>query len=229
MDRPFVYVNMATTVDGKITSATREYPRFASVADRRRMDLLRADADAILVGAGTVRADNPPLHVRDAEMRQRRRDAGRPVGLLRVLVTRSGRIAADSRFFDDDEEDGGGGRIVATIEQAPDTIATLCAGRAELWRIGRDDVDLGELLRRLRERGVSRLLCEGGGELNWGLFRDDLADELYVTIAPALLGGRNAPTLLEGDGFPMHGRRPLRLVDVDREGDELFCRYAVVR
>jgi riboflavin-specific deaminase-like protein len=227
MDRPFVYINMATTVDGKITSAGREYPRFASVDDRRRMDLLRADADAILVGAGTVRADNPPLHVRDAAMRQRRLDAGRPAGLLRVVVTRSGRIAADSRFFDDDHD--GGGRIVATIERAPDALATLCAGRAELWRIGRDDVNLAELLRLLRERGVSRLLCEGGGELNWGLVRADLADELYVTIAPALLGGQNAPTLLEGNGFPMNERRPLRLVDVNREGDELFCRYAVVR
>jgi riboflavin biosynthesis pyrimidine reductase len=90
-------------------------------------------------------------------------------------------------------------------------------------------VDLARLLSLLAERGVERLLVEGGGELNWGFVRDDLLDELYVTIAPCLLGGRAAPTLLEGDGLAMDRRRSLKLLDVRRIGDELFCRYAVER
>ena len=84
-------------------------------------------------------------------------------------------------------------------------------------------------LARLHERGVERLLVEGGGELNWALVAADLVDEIYVTIAPTLLGGSGAPTLLGGEGLPMRRQTRLRLVEVEREGDELFCRYAVRR
>jgi 2,5-diamino-6-(ribosylamino)-4(3H)-pyrimidinone 5'-phosphate reductase len=227
MDRPFVYVNMAATADGKITSAAREYPRFASAADRARMDRLRAEADAIAVGAGTLRADDPLLHVRDPASRRYRRDVlGKPAGLLRVLVTASVRIPPGSRFFDDPD---GGPCIVATVEDAPQAALEPLTGRAEVWRLGRGAVDLPALLVRLRDRGVERLLVEGGGELNWVFVQAGLVDELYLTIAPALLGGRDAPTLLEGDGLRMEARVRLRLLALEREGDELFCRYAVDR
>ena len=82
-------MNMAMTVDGKITSAAREYPEFTSATDRKTMDRLRAEADAVLVGAGTLRADDPPLHVRDPEMREYRRRSGKPDGLLNVVVSGS--------------------------------------------------------------------------------------------------------------------------------------------
>ncbi len=227
MDRPFVYVNMAMTVDGKITSSAGEHPRFTSQLDRGRMDRLRAQADALLLGAGTARADNPAWHVRTESMREYRRSLGKPEALLRVLVTRSGSIDPASRFFDDSH--GAAERIVVTVEEAPrDRLAAL-ESRAEVWKIGRGRVDLGQLLGQLASRGVERLLVEGGGDLNWDLFSGDLVDELHVTIAPALLGGRSAPTLLEGEGFPMELRRRLRLEELVREGDELFCRYAVER
>ncbi|HKQ60647.1 MAG TPA: dihydrofolate reductase family protein [Candidatus Polarisedimenticolaceae bacterium] len=226
MDRPFVIVNMAMTADGKITSAAREYPRFTSELDRRTMDRLRAEADAIVVGAGTLRADDPLLHVRTTELRDYRRRLGKPDALPRVLVTASAAIDPQAHFFDDAD---GADRIVVTVEDAPDERLAALAARAELWRLGRGRVDLRELLRRLRERGVERLLLEGGGELNWAFLRDDLVDELFVTIAPALLGGREAPTLLEGEGWPMAAQRRLRLVELRREGDELYCRWAVVR
>jgi 2,5-diamino-6-(ribosylamino)-4(3H)-pyrimidinone 5'-phosphate reductase len=85
------------------------------------------------------------------------------------------------------------------------------------------------LLRRLKGRGVHRLLVEGGGELNWAFLEQDLIDELHVTIAPRLLGGRDAPTLLEGQGLDMAGQLRLKLIDVRREQDELYCHWAVVR
>ena len=226
MERPFVLINMAMTADGKITSASREYPRFTSAYDRLGMDRLRAGADAILVGAGTMRADNPALHVRDAEMREYRASLGKPAGLTRVLVTRSGTIDPDSRFFSDE---GGGDRIVATVEETPPEVFSGVEDRAQVWKCGRGGVDLVQLLRRLREHGVERLLVEGGGELNWHFIEADLVDELYVTIAPTLLGGRNAPTLLEGEGLSMKTQRRLRLAGLHREGDELYCRYEVIR
>jgi 2,5-diamino-6-(ribosylamino)-4(3H)-pyrimidinone 5'-phosphate reductase len=226
MARPFVYINMAMTADGKITSAAREYPRFTSARDRRNMDRLRAEADAIIVGAATMRADNPPLGVRDAEMRAYRESLGRPAGLVRVLVTASAEIEAGSRFF---EPEPGGERVVATVESAdPGRIAAI-SELAEVWTLGPERVDLAELLDRLAARGVERALAEGGGELNWCLVREDLVDEIYITVAPALLGGRDAPTLLEGEGFGMELQRRLRLLDLRREEDEIYCRYAVER
>ena len=225
MERPFVYVNMAATVDGKITSADREYPRLTSTHDRETMDRLRAEADAILVGAGTARADNPALHVRSEEMRSYRRSLGKPESLDRVLVSASLDFGRDSRFFADD----GGTRIVATVDGAPAERLAALEGRAEVWRLGSERVDLVELLQRLESRGVERLLVEGGGELNWAFLEQDLIDELYVTIAPCLLGGRDAPTLLEGRGLKMAGQTRLKLIDLHREQDELYCRWAVVR
>lgn len=224
--RPFICINMAMTADGKITSAGREYPTFTSRYDRRNMDRLRAEADGLMVGAGTIRADDPPLHVRDPSMQAHRRSIGKPAGLTRVLVTASADVSPDSRFFDRSDD---GARIVATVDSAPDEHLSRLPSHTEIWRLGRDSVDLGRVLERLRERGVERLLVEGGGELNWALIDGDWLDELYVTLAPALLGGRDAPTLLEGAGLRMADRRRLRLVEVHREGDELYCRYAVER
>ena len=226
MERPFVCINMAMTVDGKITSAAREESAFASRYDKKTMDRLRAEADAVLVGAGTLRADDPPLHVRDPEMKAHRRSLGRPDGLVNVLVTASALVDPGSRFF---KGDTAAERIVATVLDAPaDRLARL-ASVAEVWTVGRGRVDLRELLRRLKSRGIERLLVEGGGELNWGFVRDDLFDELFVTIAPALLGGRDAPTLCEGEGLTMASQRRLRLVSADVVDDEIFCRYAVIR
>lgn len=226
MNRPFVYTNMAMTVDGKITSSRREYPRFTSEQDRLNMDRLRAEADAILVGAETLRSDNPSLRIRCEPMRAYRQSLGKPPGLLRVLVTASGRVDTGCRFF---TEDDGGGRIVATVAGQDDATLKSLAARAEIWCFDANQVGMAELLERLRNRGVERLLVEGGGELNWSLVRDGLVDELHVTIAPALLGGREAPTPLGGDGLAMKQRMQLKLAEVRREGDELFCRYTAVR
>lgn len=227
MQRPFVYVNMAMTADGKITSARREYPTFTSDEDRRNMDRLRAEADAVLVGAGTLRADDPPMHVRDEGMRAYRRSLGRPDALMNVVVTSSCDLDPEATFFTAGDP---GTRIVATVEDAPDGKVSALHGLATVWRVGRGRVDLPRLLGRLRdERHVERLLLEGGGEMNWQFARLDLVDEWNVTVAPALLGGREAPTLLEGDGFPMDEQRRLRLLDIRRDGDEAFFRYEVVR
>lgn len=226
MDRPFVSINMASTVDGKITSVRREEPKFTSRLDKKTMDRLRAEADAVLVGAGTLRADDPPLQVRNPEMKAYRASLGKPDGLVNVLVTRSARVDPASRFFRDERARG---HIVATVEDAPPENVARLASVARVWTIGRGSVDLPELLRRLKADGIERLLVEGGGDLNWGFVHGDLFDELYVTIAPALLGGRDAPTLCEGDGLAMADRRKLELRSAEVVDGEIFCRYAAVR
>src|SRR5215831_9603601 len=146
MKRPYVTMNMAMTADGKITSAAREKPAFSSRQDKKMMDKYRAEADAVLVGAGTLRADDPPLHVRDREMQEYRAALGKPAALLNVLVTASASIDPGSRFF---KEGLSSGRIVATVEDAdPERLARLRAV-AEVWSIGRGTVALPPLLERL--------------------------------------------------------------------------------
>jgi len=226
MERPFVYVNMAMTADGKITSAAREEPKFTSRLDKKTMDRLRAEADAVLIGAGTLRADDPPLHVRDPEMKAFRRSLGKPERLLNVLVTAGASVDPGARFF---RGDHAAGHIVATVTDAPPERIAALRAVAEVWTLGRGRVDLDALLAALKARGVDRLLVEGGGELNASFFARDLVDELYVTVAPAILGGRDAPTLCEGEGFRMAEQRRLRLVSSEVADGEIYCRYAVIR
>ena len=226
MERPFVYVNMAMTADGKITSAGREYAAFTSRHDKRTMDRLRAEADAVLIGAGTLRADDPPLSIRDPEMKALRARSGRPPELRTVVVSARLDLPFDGRFFQ-----GGDPalRIVATVEDAPEEGVRRLQGRAQVWRLGRGRVDVVLLLARLKDAGVERLLVEGGGETNWSFFEADAIDELYVTVAPCLLGGRDAPTLLEGEGRRLADRRSLRLLSCEQVGEELYLRWAVAR
>ena len=226
MDRPFVYVNMAMTADGKITSAAREYAAFTSRHDKRTMDRLRAEADAVLIGAGTLRADDPPLSIRDPEMRALRERLGKPPELRTIVMSARLDLPFEGRFFRGGDP---AWRVVATVEDAPEERVRALAGRAEVWRLGRGRVDVPRLLRRLAEAGVERLLVEGGGETNWAFFEADAIDELYVTLAPCLLGGRDAPTLLEGEGTLLAGRRSLRLLSCERVGEELYLRWAVER
>ena len=222
--RPLVGINMAVTVDGKITSSRREHPAFSSPRDRVHMDRLRAEADALMVGAGTIRADNPTWHVRTKSVRERCLAEGKAASPHRVLVSASGRLSADSRFF---ETRHGGDSILVTLTATSAEDLEVFRDRAIVWRLGDERVDLVATLNALHEHGVRRLLVEGGAELNWTLFDLDLVDEVHVTVTPTLLGGRDAPTLLGGDGWPMKEQRRLRLLDLEREGDELYCRYSV--
>ena len=225
MARPQVIINMAMTADGKTASATREYPRFTSPADRSRMERLRAGVDAILVGAETVRAIDPPLHLRDPELQAERRQAGKPTGLIHVVLSASGRVPPSCKAL---MEPSARARILATSEAAG-AGADGFGPAVQVWVLGPERVDLEELLQRLSTLGVDRLLVEGGADTNGAFLDRDLVDELHLTIAPTLLGGRSAPQVVGGRGLTMACRRPLELLGLDREGDELFCHYRVLR
>ncbi len=211
-----VTLNMAVTLDGKITSAQRERPAFTSRTDRARMDALRAQADAVLVGAATLRAEDPPLQVQSAVLRAERRAAGKPEGLVNVVLSRSGALSPTLRFFTDPLATA---RIIASITGAAEV------ANAEVWSLGEGSVDIEALLRKLEQRGIKRLLVEGGGEVAWSFLAINRVDEIYVTIVSAVLGGRAAPTMVDGEGFSMAQIQRFKLSSVENIDGELFCKY----
>lgn len=169
---------------------------------------LRASADAVLVGATNLRADDPDL------MPSR----------LRVVVTRSGQqVLPTAKIFDPAL---GGEAVVAHASTMPEAKLASLRAKAVLVELGSADVDLSRLLRWLAsERGCRTVLCEGGGALVAGLFAARAIDELRLTLVPRVLGGSSAPTIVDGNGFEPDEMPDGRLVDVERIGDELFLRY----
>ncbi len=182
------------------------------------MAALREAAQPVVVGAGTMRAENPPPFLRS----QKKPPAATPPAFTWVILTRTFDLPADGRVLSSSE--------VRKIIVAPGlsdgrTPSGGLEARAEIWRLGREQVDLGALLNRLGERGVRRLVVEGGGEVNFAFFKAGLVDEVFVTVCPYILGGRGAPTLADGEGFAAGGALRLELLDLERRGAEVFLHY----
>ncbi|MDE2846157.1 MAG: dihydrofolate reductase family protein [Gemmatimonadota bacterium] len=223
--RPYILLNYALSLDGKLSTEQRDPVRFTSRVDRGLMDEIRADADAVLIGAGTLRAEDPPVRIKSARRREERRRKGKSPHPVSVILSRSMRLPGAGRYW----EDGQVERIIATTEQAKDEQVLPFQDLAEVIRVGRTTVDLHELCRMLSGRGIGRLLVEGGGEVNMAFWEAGLVDEVYLTLCPVVIGGSTAPTAADGKGFASDRFRRLRLIESRRVGQELFLRYRAVR
>jgi 5-amino-6-(5-phosphoribosylamino)uracil reductase len=190
--------------------------------DPRRMRRLRGGVDAIVIGAGNLRADDPDLALASDESARRRARGEREP--LRVVITRGGEgVTPDRKVFD---RTLGGEAVVAHASSLPEEARRRLADVATLVEAGDERVEVRALLRWLAaERGVSSVLCEGGGIVNAAFFADRSVDELYLTICPRILGGSAAPTLVSGPGFSPDALVDATLGSFERVGDELFLRY----
>jgi len=191
--------------------------------DFGRMVALRGRADAILIGATNLRVDDPDLAIPEAE-HAARRAAGQPEP-LRIVVTGAGDgITPEMKMFDPAR---GGPSVVVHTARMPAEARARLAPVAELVELGAVSVGMSELLAWLAGRGVRTLLCEGGGDLCAQLFGVRAVDEIYLTIAPRVLGGTRAPTMVDGPGFDPEEIPDARLAAVEQVGDELFLRYQI--
>jgi 5-amino-6-(5-phosphoribosylamino)uracil reductase len=216
MPHPYVLLSAAVSLDGYLDDTGPERLLLSSPADFDRVDEVRASVDAILVGAGTIRADNPRLLVNAPERRAARVAAGRSEYPLKVTVSGSGELDPAAKFWHT-----GGEKIVYTTDEG--------AERARARGLAADVVPLGAdldwrlLLTHLHEaRGVERLMVEGGGRIHTQLLHQGLADELHLVLAPLFVGDPKAPRLF-GPG-PYQGGR-LRLVETRPIGDVVLMRY----
>ncbi len=213
MVRPHVILNAAMTLDGKIATVAGD-SRISCEEDLDRIHRLRAGVDAVMVGLGTVLADDPSLTVRRA----------RGENPLRVVVDSLGKTPMNAKVLD-----GSTRTIIAVTTKAiKRNVERLRAKGAQVIAVGRKEVDLQRLLKKLHELGVRRLLLEGGSTLNWGMLKRGLVDEVRIAVAPYIAGGTNARTLVGGRGFTKISKSiSLKLISVDRVGEDLLLTYLI--
>ena len=192
-----VRVNAAMSADGKLSTVGREQIAISGPDDFDRVDQLRAEADAVMVGIGTVLADDPHLTVKDPDLIAARADRGGPGQPARVVADSRARTPIDANILDQS-----GPTFVLVSEAAPpNRVDVLESAGATVIQTSDDRVDLVSGLDQLEAEGIGSCLVEGGGELVFSLFETNLVDELTVYVGDIVIGGRDAPTLVDGDGF----------------------------
>jgi 2,5-diamino-6-(ribosylamino)-4(3H)-pyrimidinone 5'-phosphate reductase len=213
MKRPHVILSAAMTLDGKIATTGGD-SKISCDADLIRLHRLRSKVDAVMVGVGTVLADDPSLTVRRV----------RGKNPVRVVVDGKGKTPATARVLRENAK-----TIIAVSRGAKrEKIEKLRSTGAEIIVAGERRVNLRRLLNRLWSAGIRRLLLEGGSTLNWNMLKEGLVDEIRVCIAPYVVGGENAKTLVGGRGFPRIKRGvKLRLKKTGRVGSDLLLIYRV--
>jgi 5-amino-6-(5-phosphoribosylamino)uracil reductase len=221
-ERPYTLLSCAVSIDGYLDDASETRLVLSNAADLDRVDAVRAWSDAILVGAATVRNDNPRLLVRSRERRAARVARGLPPSPVKVTVTEHAKLDSCASFFAAD----GAEKLVYctrdTVEEAGDrlgSVATVVDG-------GRR-VDMRGLSEDLHARGVRRLMVEGGGSVLTQFLTADLADELQLVVAPLFVGDSRATRFVDDGRFVWSSRRRAALAEVRRIDDVVLHRYAL--
>jgi 5-amino-6-(5-phosphoribosylamino)uracil reductase len=221
-DRPFTKVVLAMSADGKIADRTGAAARFGSPADQRHLETQIADCDAVLFGAGTLRAYETSLPITAPDLRQQRQTQQRSPQPIHIVCSASGDLNPNLRFFQ---------------QSLPRWLLTSAAG-AQPWQ-GQPQFDhilsmefappacWQPTLQELLQLGIDRLAVLGGGELVASLVEAGQIDELYLTICPLILGGRIAPTPVAGNGFLEAIAPRLELLSVRSVEQEVFLRYRI--
>lgn len=214
-DRPFVFLNMVCTVDGRAGLDGRS-SALGGDGDLEMLLSLRESADAVLVGTGTVAAESYARLVGSPERRERRRAAGAAADPLAVLISRRLEVPWSAGLFADPAQPV---LVYTGVPPVPPDPATAAA--VEVVRL--PDPSPAAVLADLRARGIRALLCEGGPRLNRALFSASAVDELFLTFAPLVTGDDAEPSIIAGGALPAHARLGLRWVL--RHGPDLFLRY----
>ncbi len=221
-DRPYTLLSCSMSIDGYIDGATESRLLLSNDLDFDRVDQVRAGVDAILVGATTVRNDNPRLLVRDPDRRRARLARGLPEHPVKVTVTQRGRLDTSHRFFADDGSD----KLVYACSRVVDDVSQRLGRVSGIVDAG-DPVRMGELTSDLHARGVRRLMVEGGGAVHTQFLADDLVDELQLVVAPFFVGEPGARRFVGEGRFPWNPGRRARLAETQQLGDVVLLRYAL--
>ncbi len=214
--RPHVILNVAVTADGKTDTMKREGANISSVEDMARVDQLRAEVDAVMVGGRTLLDNDPRLTVKSEALRSLRIARGLDPNPVKVGVVTRAVLKPRCRFL----TYGPARVIIFTTSQTPTAeVEFLQAQGVKLFIMGEKKVDLGGVMQELWRESTRRVLVEGGGTLNDELFRLQLVDEIYIYQAAMIFGGRDAPTFVDGKGFSCDEAVQLHLADFQTLAD----------
>ena len=227
MNRPYVFINVAMTADGKIDTFARKGAAISSQRDKERVDQLRAESDAIMVGGRTLLNEDPKLTVKSEALRAERVARGLTPNPIKVGIVTRADINPHAKFLHE-----GLARVVifTTHQTSIDQLAFLRSQGADVYADDHDQVDLKNALATLMELGVHRLMVEGGATLNFELLRLGLVDEVSMYMAPLIFGGASAPTMVAGSGLERSAALLLKLFHVESWDDGgVILRYKLER
>ncbi|MDK2832168.1 MAG: 2,5-diamino-6-(ribosylamino)-4(3H)-pyrimidinone 5-phosphate reductase [Methanolobus sp.] len=223
MERPFTFINSAMSADGKISTKERKQVRISGQIDFNRMDQLRAGSDAVMVGIGTVLADDPSLTVKSSELKMERIASGKKENPARIIVDSKARTPIDADIF----KKGEGKRIIIVSKSAPSDKVALLKEKAIIVVAGKKSVDLKQAMSELKSQGIDRLMIEGGATLNWGMISNGLVDEIYTFVGNLIIGGKTAPTFTDGEGFTEKYIQKLELIDAEKMEEGVLLKWKV--
>ena len=211
--RPHVILSAAMSLDGKIASK-KGYSELSSKQDKVRIHKLRSNVDAILVGSNTVRRDNPSLTVRYVKGKNP----------IRIVLDSNGTISSNSKIVRTSKKIH---TILAVSKKATKkNIVKLKNHSIEVIVTGENRVNIKNLLKKLSKKKIKTILVEGGGNVNWEFIKEGLVDEIIITVSPYLIGGINAISLVEGDGFSkIQQSLKLKLKKINQIGNEVVLYY----
>jgi len=221
-ERPYTILSCGMSIDGYLSGATNERLLLSNEADFDRVDAVRAGCDAILVGAETVRRDNPRLLVRSADRQRDRAARGLSPSPIKVTVTGKAELDPGASFFTLGETE----KLVycqsSTVERARERL-----GQVATVVDGGEPVDFACMSEDLRARGVCRLMVEGGGTVATQFLTAGLVDELQLVVAPFFVGNSKARRFVSDGNFPWRPDRRATLAEVRQIGDVVLLRYAL--
>ena len=222
LDRPYTLLSCALSIDGYLDSATPRRLELSNDADLDRVDAVRASCDAILVGAGTVRRDNPRLLVRSKARRDERTARGLAPSPIKVTVTERVELDARADFFTT-------GDTETLVYVASQRVVDACSRLGPVATVvdGGNPIEMRTISEDLAARGVQRLMVEGGGKVHTQFLTDNLADELQLVVAPFFIGDSRAPRFVTDGPFPWNPDRRATLAEVRQIGDVVLLRYAL--
>jgi 5-amino-6-(5-phosphoribosylamino)uracil reductase len=223
--RPHTTVVLAMSADGKIADFKRSPARFGTGVDKSHLEQQIAAADAVFIGAGTLRAYGTTMTVSDTALLQHRRQDGKSDQPIHIVITHSANLNPEIRFFQQPVK-----RWLVTTTSGK----KAWQGRSEFERIlvfesPTGEIDTTEVLQHLTSLQITRVVVLGGGELVASMLEANLIDELWLTVCPLILGGVNAPTPVDGRGFLAPVAPHLQLLEVKKVENEVFLHYRVRR
>lgn len=219
-DRPYVLLSVAASVDGYIDDNTDQRLLLSNDEDFDRVDEVRAGVDAILVGANTIRNDDPRLLVRSDDRRKARLDAGMTESPIKVTISASGNLDPASKFFTTGDVDK-----IVYVPAPAFSKADVSVGKVSTVVNAGETVRLDDILKDLAERGVTRLMVEGGGTMHTQFLAEGLADEIHLVVAPFFVGDSKAPSFVNDATFPQSPSNRMALAEVKQIGDVVLLRY----